>query len=218
MGRLSLFAIGITELRDIFGAAPELAQRLRSSTTRRFPAPATDHRHRGSLLGRVGPALKRPIDPPHAPARPTMADCEVLLAGRAVPPERLSYAWQIVLVWLDELSWGRLDVDLSTKQMTDIEFDLARAGLPTSYGMERLFQDNPQLPLRPLPAQRFGYSKNQHADATGQALSMVISDLSETSIPVVGQLLGFLNQFDDWSVRAAATGRPAPDLVAIWMD
>ena len=101
---------------------------------------------------------------------------------------------------------------------TYIEFDLARAGLPTSYGMERLFQDNPQLPLRPLPAQRFGYSKNQHAEATGQALSMVISDLSETSIPVVGQLLGFLNQFDDWSVRAAATGRPAPDLVAICMD
>lgn len=64
-------------------------------------------------MGRVGPALKRPIDPPHAPARiQTMADCEVLLAGRAVPPERLSYAWQIVLVWLDDPSWGRLDVDL----------------------------------------------------------------------------------------------------------
>lgn len=217
MGRLSLFAISITELRDIFGAAPELAQHLRAITTRQFPTP-TEHRHRGTLLGRIGPALKRPIDPPNAPARPTMADCEVLLAGRAVPPERLGYAWQIVLAWLDELSWGRLDLTLTTRQLSDIEFDLARAGLPTSFGMERLFQNNPQLPLRPLPTQRFGYSKNQHVKATAQALSTVISDLSESSIPAAGQVLAFLNQFDNWSARTAETGRPVPDLVAIWTD
>ena len=108
MGRLSLFAISITELRDIFGAAPELAQHLRAITTRQFPTP-TEHRHRGPLLGRIGPALKRPTDPPNAPARPPKAHCEVLLAGRAVQPERLGYAWQIVLAWLEELSWGRLD-------------------------------------------------------------------------------------------------------------
>ena len=53
-----------------------------------------------------------------------------------------------------------------------------------------------------------------------------IDDIRKIAMPmpfnppsaVLFQLLGFLNQFDDWSVRAAATGRPAPDLVAIWMD
>lgn len=217
MGRLSLFAIGITELRDMFSADPDLAGQLRDITARHFPAPADEHRQWGTVLGRLGPLLKRPIDRPEAPARPTPADGEALLAGRTLPPERLGYAWQIALAWLDEMSWGRVDLDIDPQLMEDVEFDLARAGLSARLGLERLFQDNPQLPLLNPPHQRFGYAKNRHVEATRQGLSTVVSDLSEESLPIVGAVLEFCNQFAGWSERAAEAGRPVPDLVAVWM-
>lgn len=212
-----MFAIGITELRDMFGAAPELADRLRAIAADQFPISAGAHRHRGSLIGRVGPVLKYPIDPPKAPARPVKADVDALLAGRTITPERLSYAWQIVLVWLDAQSWGRLDLDVDAQQLTRVEFDLARAGLPSAFGLERLLHGNPQLPLHPLPGQRFGYAKNAHVEAARQALSTVIADVAEASLPIAGPVLEFLNDFDDWTQRATAAGRPAPDLVVVWM-
>lgn len=104
MGRLSQFAIGITELRDMFGAEPELASRLRQIAAADFPAPADPHGRRRKLLGRVGPAMKRPIDPPTVPHRPAPPDVEALLTAHAIGPERQGYAWQIVLAWLGELS------------------------------------------------------------------------------------------------------------------
>lgn len=217
MARLSLYAIGITELRDMFGAAPELAEQLRAVTADRFPAPR-DERRRGSLIGRIGPALKRPIDPPVAPARPTMADADALLAGRAIVPERLVYAWQVARAWLEARSWGSCELELDAAGLSRVEFDLARVGLPSPLALERLLQGNPQLPLRTLAGQRFGYEKNAHVEATRQGLSLVIGDLAETSLPVAGKILEFLNDFPQWSNQAGDEARPAPDLVAIWTD
>jgi hypothetical protein len=216
MSRLTIFALGITELRDMFRAIPELADRLRAIAADQFPAPSASHR-RGSLLGRIGPVMKRPIDPHQAPARPTPGDVEALLAGRAIEPERLTHAWQILLAWLDATSWDRLDFDLAPQQMSDLEFDLARAGLPSQFALENLMLGNPQLPLQPLPGQRFGYSKHAHAEATRHALSMVMGDLGETALAVAGPLLEFLNQYPHWAEKAAEAGRPAPDLVVVWM-
>ncbi len=212
-----MFAIGITELRDIFGASPDLAARLRQIAADHLPTPTGEHRRRGTLLGRIGPALKQPIDKPEAPKRPTLADVDALLAGRTVGPERLGYAWHIALVWLAELSWGRLDLDLDEAQLTTVEFDLARAGLPSTFALERLLQGNPQIPLRPLPGQRFGYAKNSHVEATRQGLSTVIGDVAEESLTTTGTALEFLNNFPEWTRQAAQTGRPAPDLVVVWM-
>lgn len=149
MGRLSQFAIGITELRDMFGAEPELASRLRQIAAADFPAPADPHGRRRKLLGRVGPAMKRPIDPPTVPHRPAPPDVEALLTAHAIGPERQGYAWQIVLAWLGELSWGRLDLDVDEREMSDLEFDLATAGLPSQFALEKLLQGDPQIPLFP---------------------------------------------------------------------
>ncbi len=218
MARLSLYAIGITELRDVFGAAPELAERLRQVALERFPVPVAEARKRGSLLGRVGPAMRRPIDPPQVPSRPTVLDVDALLDGRSVPLDRLAHAWQVTQAWLDDLSWGRLDLAVSPQQMSRVEFDLARAGLPASLGLERLSQNNPQLPLRPAPDMQVGYSKNPHVSATRAALTTIIDELDADSETVVGPLLRFLNQFDDWQQEAADQGRPVPDLVVIRQD
>lgn len=217
MGRLSLFAIGITELREIFGAAPQTAARLRDIATHRFAAPAGEHRRRGTLLGQIGPLLKRPIDQTRAPSRPVMADMDALLTGRSISPERLGHAWQITLAWLAELSWGQLHLDVTTQQIAQVEFALAKAGLSTAFGLEKLFHSDPQIPLRPLTRQRFGYSENSHVQTTKQALSKVIDDVDEESLPIAGAVLEFLNDFDGWTQQAATAGRPAPDLIAVWM-
>lgn len=216
MGRMSLFAIGITELRDMFGAAPELADRLRAIAETHFPPAAGKPPRRGSLLGRIGPVLKKSIETPQIPDHPVPADADALLAGRTIVPERLGVAWQIVLVWLDEISWGRLDLDLATPELAAIEFELAKAGLPSQFALERLLQGNPQLPLRPLPGQQFGYAKNPHVEATRHAVSTVIGDLEPDAQTIVQPVLEFLNRYPGWTAAAAAAGRPVPDLVVVW--
>lgn len=216
MARMSLFALGITELRDMFRAAPEFADRLRTIAATQFPAPAPDRR-RGPLLGRIGPVMKRPIEEHEAPAHPAAGDVEALLAGRAISPERLEYAWQIALSWLDATSWGRLDLDIDPQQMSDVEFQLALAGLPSQLDLESLLQGNPQLPLLPMAGQRFGYAKNAHVEATRQALSTVIGDLPDESLVVIGPVLEFLNQFAEWAEQAGEQGRPVPDLIVVWL-
>lgn len=216
MARMSLFALGIAELRDMFRATPGLSDRLRAIAAEHFPPPELGRRPR-RLIGRIGPALKRPIDEHQAPARPAPADVEALLAGRAIPLERRSYAWQIVLAWLDASSWGQIGFDLDAHQLANLEFALGRAGLPSHFDLESLLLDNPQLPLRPLEGMRFGYAKNQHVEATRHALSNVVGDLDEDALAVVGPLLEFLNGYPGWAEQAAADARPVPDLIAIWM-
>lgn len=218
MAGLRLYAIGITELRDVFGAAPELAERLRQVAAQAFPAPTTEQRRRGTLLGRIGPAMRQPIDPPVPPARPGSQDVDALLNGRAVPLERLGYAWQVAEAWLDELSWGRLDLDINSQQLSRIEFALARAGLPASLALERLSQNDPQVPLRPGPGMQVGYCKNPHVNATRAGLTTIIEDLDDQTEAAVGPLLRFLNGFDEWERAATDQGRPVPDVVVIRQD
>ncbi|GAA2181012.1 hypothetical protein GCM10009785_14170 [Brooklawnia cerclae] len=216
MGQLTLFAIGITEVRDMFGASPDLADRLRVVAEDRFRVPTTARHGRGSLLNRVGPVLKRPVDPPRAPARPTGQDVEILLAGHSVPPDRLGFAWQIAMAWLDDLSWGRTDLDADARTMSSIEFDLATAGLPSRLSIERLMQGSPQLPLPTMTGQVFGYAKHEQAEATRQALTAVIGDVGQASAPFAGAVLEFLNHYPEWTIRAGDARRPDPDLVVSW--
>ena len=217
MGRLSQFAIGITELRDMFGAEPELASRLRQIAAADFPAPADPHGRRRKLLGRVGPAMKRPIDPPTVPHRPAPPDVEALLTAHAIGPERQGYAWQIVLAWLGELSWGRLDLDVDEREMSDLEFDLATAGLPSQFALEKLLQGDPQIPLFPLPGQRWGYAKHAHVLATRQAIDEIADGLDAKTAAAVRPFRQFLDDYPDWTDQAKQQGRPAPDLVVTWM-
>lgn len=219
MGAMTLYALGITELRDIFGAAPALAERLRALTSQHFPPPEPTQQRRGTLIGRLGPVLKQPIDPPPIPQRPGLWDAEALLGARAIAPERLGYAWQLTTAWLAELSWGHISLPgLDEAELARIEFDLARAGLPSQLGLGRLLRNDPSIPLRPLPGQRVGYAKSGQVEAAREGLTMVIGDLAEASVPTVGAVLDFLNDYPDWTQQAAADARPAPDLIVVWQD
>lgn len=218
MGRLSQFALGITELRDVFGAESELADRLRQIAASEFPAPASrNERRRGKLLRRIGPALKHSIEPPKVPNRPAPPDVEALLEARAILPARRGYAWQVLLAWLGELSWGRMDVDITEREMSTLEFDLAAAGLSAQFSLENLLKGEPQIPLLPLPGQRWGYAKYRQVLATHQALSMVSDALDDRTAAMIQPFFDFLQHYPDWARQAAHQGRPAPDLIVSWM-
>lgn len=210
VGLLTLFAIAITEVSEMLGATPELADHLRALADQQLPAPADEHRGRGALLGRVGPALKYPIDAPAVPARPTRTDVDGLLAGQPIMPGRLACAWQIVLAWCDARSWARLDLHVDAEQLEHAERAVARAGLRVT----RL--DDPPAPLRLLPGQRFGQLPGSRVHTARQWLGRVLTDVDAAHRPDAQAVLEFLDAFDDWTQRAAVAGRPRPDIVLVW--
>lgn len=169
------------------------------------------------MLGRIGPVTKQSIEPPKVPDRPAPPDVEALLKAHAIKPERQAFAWQIVLGWLRELSWGRLSIDLTEREMSDLEFELAAAGLPSQFSLVKLLQQDPQIPLMPLPGQRWGYAKHAHVLATQQALDEIADPLDAKTAAMVQPFRIFLENYPGWTDQAAQQGRPAPDLVVTWM-
>src|SRR6185436_16405044 len=57
MGELRLYAIGIEEVRGMFGAPPQVADHLREVAQRAFAPPSLEAR--GGLLSKLGPIFKR---------------------------------------------------------------------------------------------------------------------------------------------------------------
>ena len=122
MVRIRLWAIGIGEVREIFGAPSEVAAARLAELT---PPAVTSPRAPG-LLGKLGPLLRRASDAPVIPAdQPTRADAEALLKGSFIVPNRLPAAWALVTRWVGEQAWGALEVRLDRDR---VDFDLARAG------------------------------------------------------------------------------------------
>lgn len=147
---------------------------------------------------------------------PTPGDVDDLLSGHYVPPERLSRCWRVLDLWLHELSWGTLSLALGSTEIDDLEFDLARAGLPSELSLRRLFAGDPQIPLRPTPDMRTGYARSAHVSATLAGLSAVSGRVDERHQAIVDRLVEFLEQFCSWSEQAPEAGRPAPDLLVVW--
>src|SRR4029453_5979548 len=100
MGELRLYAIGIEEVRGMFGAPPQVADHLRVVAQRAFAPPSMEGPHdplgRGGLLSKLGPIFKRvPATPVISPTQPEPHDLEVLLAGAYVPPNRTGATWRL---------------------------------------------------------------------------------------------------------------------------
>ena len=95
MGELRLYAIGIEEVRGIFGASPQIADQLRELARNAFAPPR--EASRGGLLGKLGPIFRRvPATPVLSATQPDPHDVEVLLAGAYVPPERVGATWRVL--------------------------------------------------------------------------------------------------------------------------
>ena len=217
MVEVRLYAQSIDEVRDMFGAEPETAATLRAIASDRFRVPVAANRPTG-MLSKIGPLFRRDTSFIVPEGTPTQNDIETLVAGKFVAPERLETAWTVVEAWLDALAWGRHVISTSQAHLNDIEFDLARSGVPSQFSIEKLLVNDPQLPLRAAPRMRVGYRKYEHIVATRDALQRASEHIVATSHAVVDDLILFLDHFDHWHAQAAPAGRPGPDLIMIWKD
>lgn len=173
MHRLRLFAININDVRDIFGADPPLAARLQALAAAQY-APEPPEK---SLLGRIGPLLARNRRTEVDTRRPLSSDVEAMLSGGHIPLERLPQCWQLLLLWLDALAAQRLQMTLNGLEA--IEFELARAGLPSTFSLRSLATRELGISLHPLPEQVVGYSKHCHVVEVSRQLRRVHDDAPE---------------------------------------
>ncbi len=184
MPAMRLYGIAIDEVRDIFGAPTEVAERLRSAYTAAYPSKS--HR-RGWGLFRRNPGTQ--VDP----TRPTAADVEAMLTGGFVAADRVGPCWDLLALWLSELSTHVLTVSYS--RLEPIEFDLARRGLPSTHSLARLAERNLGIPLRPRSGLRTGYCHHRHAIATGEALAAIDPEtLENETANLIAPLIAYLKQ------------------------
>ncbi len=167
MHELRLFAISINDVRDIFGAELSLAAQLRDMAATAFAPPEPQK----SLLSRIGPLFSRHRTTEVDPRRPRSGDVEAILSGGHIPLDRLPQCWQLLLMWLGNMSAQHLDVTLNGLEKT--EFELALAGLPSDLSLRSLAARELGTSLRALPEQIAGYSKHGHVVEVARHLRMV---------------------------------------------
>ncbi len=210
-----MYAIGIDDVRDMFGAEPGLAARLRTVASERFREPQEEHRST-SRLARLGPLFRRdPWAPYLDPDQPTPSDVELLVTGQFVPPERGPQAWLVVEAWLEELSFGHTTISCSDTDWSTAEFDLACAGLASPYALARLWAMDVGIPLRPIPGMQVGHCRHHHAVVTRDSLRHVSPSLTGTTAEIAGQVLHLLDGLDAWTAAAITSRRPVPDVVGV---
>ena len=214
MGELRLFAIGIDELRDLFSAAEPVARDFRRLAASHFPPPEPPRSP--GLLGKLGPLFKRPPDAPVVrPGVPTEQEIAAIVSGRFIPPERLSAAWLLVETWLEHRSWGHHGIVADEDRFTDLEFDLARVGVPARFGLAKLLNRELGVPLRPCPGLLVGYVQHSHAVAIRDCWQSGLMGLSIENRAIAEPYVSWLAHFQEWAAQATAAYRPIPDLVAL---
>lgn len=212
---MRLFALGIDQARDVFGADHQLAGRLRTVAGEHYPAPESPQK-RSRLSRMLGPLFKTDDRMVVDPRRPSAADLDAILTGRYLPPDRLPAAWDVLELWFADLSWGELSLEISQHRFDEFEFALARVGLPSPYSLGQLMHNDASLPILPLPGLSVGYAKYQHALNTQHGLSAVIPELAPEDAQLAQQFAEFLAGFPLWASQATAAGQPEPDLLMIW--
>ncbi len=214
MGSLRLFAIGVDEVRDLFGATEAVAADFRAVAAEAFPpAPVRSP----GLLSKLGPLFRHPPDAPVIrPEDPTETDVATLLAGQYVPPPRLLATWRLIDAWLAAKSWDRVEIDLDDAGFSELEFALARAGLAPQFALAKLITKPLGIPLRLPPGLVAGHAKYAHALASREAWRAASATLEPEHAEVADRYLAFLDTFAENAEAAPRGGRPVPDLVGLF--
>lgn len=216
MGELRLYAIGIDEVRDMFGAPAELAQRLRyQGHAALAPAQPAD---RQGLLSRLGPIFRRvPGTPVLDPDDPTPEDLDRILAGAYVPADRNVATWRVLEVLIKENSWGATGVMLSGEELDNLDFALARGGVNAAAGLRHLLNTSTELPLRLPRGLLVGYHTGDQAGWMAQSYRDALPEIEDREQQdLVYGLANWLDGFVPWARVAVTQGRPTPDLVGFW--
>ncbi len=212
MGSLRLYAIAIDEVRDIFGAPESTATALRAIAAHRFPAaPATSP----GPLAKLGPVFRRAPDAPVLrPGVPSGSDVDTLLAGRYVPPHRLSACWALLEAFVESMAWGSTSQPVDETELNEFDFDLARAAVPSRYGLRQLLRADLGISMLPSPGIAAGFAHAEHVTAMAAVWRTGLPLLEPGNQPMATSLLAWFDQYPRWSAAASDGSRPAPDLVA----
>ena len=206
---LRLWAISVNQVRQCFAAPEELADRLYAVTESQWPSVRL--RPGRGLLAKLGPLTRlAPGAPVIRPDAPNRVDAENMMASRFIASDRLEACWMLLRAWLDELSADRTNLPLPRADIDGIEFDLARAGVPTHLSIRHLWQHGLDLPLRPIGAMSFGYMDHATVEVLVERWQAELSELEEATLEFATPFLRFMEAFAD---------RPEPDqldLVAWW--
>ncbi len=212
MGEIKLWAIGIAEVREMFAASPALTRELVAHSDLHVPPT----RKLPGLLGKLGPLLRVAPDAPVVPAdRPTRADADNLLQGRFVSADRLDVSWGLVEQWLAYRAWSHHVLRLDERSADALDFDLARAGVASRYGVRHFWSRDASLPLRPIPGMHVGYLRYGTAVDVAEAWSDGLRAVEAPSHEAAAELVRWLAELPHWSGEAAGAGRPQPDVVTI---
>jgi hypothetical protein len=216
MGELRLYAVGIEEVRGMFGASPQVAEHLREVARGAFAPPAVEAR--GGLLSKLGPIFKRvPATPVISPTQPEPRDVEVLLAGAYVPPDRTGATWRLLETLVQGIAWGSTRMSLTPQSLDDLDFALARGGVSAAVGLRHLLNSTMSLNLVPVQGLTVGWHPHDKAVAMAAAYRSAIQDIkTEEQREMIKSLTTWLDGFLPWAQVAASLGRPVPDLVGFW--
>lgn len=217
MGELRLYAIGIAEVRGMFGAGPEQTEHLRGLAERAFAAPVAAGRS-GGLISKLGPIFKRvPAAPVISPTDPEPRDVDALLAGAHVPYERLGATWRVLETLVQGTAWGSTKIGLPATALDDLDFALARGGVPAAVGLRHLLSTSTAINLAPVPGLSAGWHPYEKALAMAGAYRSAAEELEDAEQRELTEaLVVWLDGFVPWARVAASLGRPAPDLVGFW--
>jgi hypothetical protein len=216
MGELRLYAVGLDEVRGVFGASPELAPRLRAMAQQAFTPPAEEAR--SGLLSKLGPIFRRPPTVQViSPTQPEPRDVEALLAGGYVRPDRTGATWRVLETLVCGLAWGSTRMSLGSEALDDLDFALARGGVSAAVGLRHLLDTGAGLNLVPVQGLTVGYHPFATALAMAGAYRAAMPQIKSTEQQqLINALAGWLDGFVPWSQSAAAQGRPVPDLIGFW--
>jgi hypothetical protein len=216
MGELRLYAIGLEEVRSMFGASPAVADHLRGVAQRAFAPPAGDERH--GLLSKLGPIFRRvPATPVISPTQPEPQDVETLLAGAYIPPDRMGATWRLLETLVQGTAWGSTRMSLTESGLDDLDFALARGGVSAAVGLRHLLNTKTSLSLIPVQGLTVGWHRHDKALAMNEAYRSAIPQIkTDEQREMIMSLTTWLDGFVPWSQVASSLGRPIPDLLGFW--
>jgi len=219
MGELRLYAIGIDEMRGMFGAPTQERERLRELARKAF-APAEDPARRGGLITKLGPIFKRPpATVVISPTQPVPQDVEVLLAGAYVPPDRTGATWRVLETLVQGSAWGSTLMNLTTESLDDLDFALAGGGVTSAVGLRHLLSSTTSIGLLPVRGLTVGWHPHDKAVAMAGAYRAALPEVkTREQQETVAALVSWLDDFPSWARAAAQVRRPPPDLIGFWAN
>ena len=220
MGELRLYAVGIDEVRQMFGASDAEQQRLRDLAAAALAPPPVAAQAHGGLLTKLGPIFKRP---PAAlvvsPTQPVPRDLEVLLAGAYVAPERTGATWRLLETLVQGTAWESTLLALSPESLDELDFALVRGGVTSAVGLRHLLMNPLGVQLLPVRGLTVGWHRHEQALAMATAYRSALPQVeSREQQEMLAALVRWLDDFVGLPARVSTSARPVPDLIGFWAN